>query len=141
MNLNGVPDMQLAGTGAPRRAARNSKTSDFTHITEYDPDFNPAGVQALASLGLAGPAPMVFPYNAKTGHITPAPAIFAKAETYNRKGRADFTKNGPCDCSPADFPAASRTSTPPATTSRSPWSTPTPAGSSSATPTASASTP
>ena len=104
MNLNGVPDIQLAGTGAPPQGGPEFKQSDFTHITEYDPDFNPAGVQAFTSLGLAGPAPIIFPYNAKTGHITPAPAIFAKAETYNRKGRADFTKNDPLQLLTGDFP-------------------------------------
>jgi alpha-amylase len=104
MNLNGVPDIQLAGTGARPQGGPEFDQSEFTHITEYDPDFNPAGIQAFTSLGLAGPAPIIFPYNAKTGHITPAPAIFAKAETYNRKGRADFTKNDPLQLLTGDFP-------------------------------------
>ncbi|MFY0541825.1 hypothetical protein [Nannocystis pusilla] len=82
--------------------------SGFTHITEYDPDFNPLGIQAFTSLGPAGPAPVVFPFDPKSGHVTPMPAIFQNPEVYNRKGRT-FNTTTRSSCSPATSPAASRT--------------------------------
>jgi len=106
MNLNGVPDIQLSGTGARPQGSPvppDFPQSGLTHNTEYDPDFNPLGIQAFTSLGPAGPAPIIFPYNAKTGHITPAPAIFAKAEIYNRKGRT-FNYEDPQQLLTGDFP-------------------------------------
>ncbi len=106
MNLNGVPDIQLSGTGARPQGSPvpdGFDQSGFTHLTEYDPDFNPIGIQAFTSLGPAGPAPVIFPYNAKTGHVTPAPAVFAKAESYNRKGRT-FNYKDPQQLLTGDFP-------------------------------------
>jgi alpha-amylase len=106
MNLNGVPDIQLSGTGAPPQGSPvpdGFGQSGFTHLTEYDPDFNPLGVQAFTSLGPAGPAPIIFPYVPKTGHVTPAPAIFANPETYNRKGRT-FNYKDPQQLLTGDFP-------------------------------------
>lgn len=106
MNLNGAPDIQLSGTGMRPQGSpvpEGFDQSGFTHVTEYDPDFNPAGIQAFTSLGPAGPAPIIFPYNAKTGHITPAPAIFARPETYNRKGRT-FNYKDPQQLLTGDFP-------------------------------------
>ena len=51
INLNGSPDVQLQGNG---------KDSDVIHINEYDPDFDPRGIQSFTSLGEAGPAPLIF---------------------------------------------------------------------------------
>lgn len=106
MNLNGVPDIQLSGTGARPQGSPvppGFDQSGLTHVTEYDPDFNPIGIQAFTSLGPAGPAPIIFPYHPKTGHITPAPAIFARPETYNRKGRT-FNYDDPQQLLTGDFP-------------------------------------
>lgn len=106
MNLNGAPDILLQGTGTrPQGSAvpPGFDQSGFTHVTEYDPDFNPGGIQAFTSLGPAGLAPIIFPYHAKTGHITPAPAIFARPETYNRKGRT-FNYDDPQQLLTGDFP-------------------------------------
>ena len=106
MNLNGVPDIQLSGTGARPQGSPvpgGFDQSGFTHLTEYDPDFNPLGIQAFTSLGPAGPAPIIFPYVPRTGHITPAPAIFANPETYNRKGRT-FNYDDPQQLLTGDFP-------------------------------------
>ena len=106
MNLNGAPDILLQGTGTrPQGTAvpPGFDQSGFTHVTEYDPDFNPGGIQAFTSLGPAGPAPIIFPYNAKTGHITPMPEIFGRPETYNRKGRT-FNYDDPQQLITGDFP-------------------------------------
>jgi len=51
MNLNGAPDDYVEGNGT---------TSPITQINEYDPDFDPSGVQAFSSAGPAGRAPIIF---------------------------------------------------------------------------------
>ena len=78
MNLNGVPDITLQG---------NNDVGEFRHYTEYDPDFDPRGVQAFTSLGEAGPAPIVWQYDPATNHLPPEPALFQDPTIYNRKGR------------------------------------------------------
>lgn len=78
MNLNGVPDITLQGSNG---------AGEFRHYTEYDPDFDPRGIQAFTSLGEAGPAPVVFQYDPATNHVPPEPAIFRDPAVYNRKGR------------------------------------------------------
>lgn len=106
MNLNGAPDILLQGTGTrPQGTAvpPGFDQSGFTHVTEYDPDFNPAGIQAFTSLGPAGIAPVIFPYNPKTGHVTPMPELFGRPETYNRKGRT-FNYDDPQQLVTGDFP-------------------------------------
>jgi alpha-amylase len=89
INLNGQPDERVAGAGpliAPT-APDGGPTSPVSHINEYDPDFDPNGVQAWTSLGFAGPAPIVFVYDPATNHMPPEPAIFQQPSAYNRKGR------------------------------------------------------
>ena len=78
MNLNGVPDITLQG---------NNDVGEFRHYTEYDPDFDPRGVQAFTSLGEAGPAPIVWQYDPATNHLPPEPELFQDPTVYNRKGR------------------------------------------------------
>ncbi len=51
MNLNGKPDQYIGGSGS---------TSPVTNENEYDPDWNPLGVQAYSSAGPAGRAPVIF---------------------------------------------------------------------------------
>lgn len=82
INLNGHPDEQVRGSGS---------RSDVIHINEHDPDFDPRGIQAETSLGEAGPAPIVFKRDPATNHMPPEPAVFQKAEVFNRRGRTlDF---------------------------------------------------
>lgn len=106
MNLNGVPDILLQGTGSRPQGSPvppGFDQSGFTHITEYDPDFDPNGIQAFTSLGPAGPAPIVFPFDPKTGHIKPMPELFQNPEVYNRKGRT-FNFDDPQQLLTGDFP-------------------------------------
>ena len=83
INLNGQADERIEGSGS---------SSPVEFINEYDPDFDPRGVQAFTSLGEAGPAPIVFQYDPATNHLPLAPAIFLEPESYNRRGRTyDFS--------------------------------------------------
>ena len=78
INLNGVADINIGGNG---------EDSPVLHTTEYDPDFDPRGVQAFTSLGEAGPAPAVFQWDPATNHIPPEPALYQDPAVYNRRGR------------------------------------------------------
>ncbi len=94
INLNGQPDESVRGEG-PVVAPDNGNpqgTSIVSHINEYDPDYDPRGVQAWTSLGLAGPAPIIFSYDPATNHMPPEPPIFQEARAYHRRGRVyDWT--------------------------------------------------
>lgn len=78
INLNGVPDINISGNG---------DASDVKHVTEYDPDFDPRGIQAFTSLGEAGPAPVIFQWDPATNHVPPEPELFQDPAVYNRRGR------------------------------------------------------
>lgn len=77
MNMNGHPDVYILGTGG---------SSPVTRITEYDPDWDPRGVQAFTSLGLAGPAPIVFIEDPGINRVPP-PSILGKRSSYHGFGR------------------------------------------------------
>jgi alpha-amylase len=94
MNLNGVADINFANNGGPM---------PVRHYTEYDPDFDPRGIQAFTSLGEAGPAPVVFQYDPATNHVPPSPALFEDPAVYNRKGRT-FNFDDPDQLLHGDFP-------------------------------------
>ena len=82
INLNGHPDEQIQGNGVD---------SPVRYINEYDPDFDPRGIQSFTSLGEAGPAPIIFASDPATNHLPPSPAVFRNPAVYNRKGRTlDF---------------------------------------------------
>ena len=94
INLNGQPDEQVHGNGVD---------SPVEHLNEYDPDFDPRGVQAFTSLGEAGPAPVVFNWDPQSNHMPPWPAALQQAAAYNRKGRTlDF--EDPDQLLHGDFP-------------------------------------
>ncbi len=78
INMNGQPDEQLSGNG---------ESSQVVHINEYDPDFDPRGIQSETSLGEAGPAPTIFVYDPATNHVPPMPELFQDPRAFNRKGR------------------------------------------------------
>ncbi len=78
INMNGEPDDRVAGDGI---------SSGVTHINEYDPDFDPRGIQSRTSLGEAGPAPVIFVYDPATNHVPPWPEVFQDPRAYNRRGR------------------------------------------------------
>ncbi len=94
MNLNGVADINFQNNGG---------AMPVRHYTEYDPDFDPRGVQAFTSLGEAGPAPVIFQYDPATNHLPPQPALFEDPAVYNRKGRT-FDFDDPDQLLHGDFP-------------------------------------
>jgi alpha-amylase len=74
---NGQPDPQVEGVG-PYKGK---------YLSEYDPDFNPRGVQSFTSLGESGPAPLVWQYDPPTNHVPPQPLLYQSFNVYNRKGK------------------------------------------------------
>src|SRR5262245_41495459 len=74
INENGEPDERVRGSGT---------TSSVVHVNEYDPDFDPRGIQASTSLGESGPAPIIFVYDPATNHLPPLPVVFQQAAAYN----------------------------------------------------------
>jgi glycosidase len=78
MNLNGNPDIYIGGTGS---------TSPVTRISEFDPDWDPRGVQAFTSLGNAGRAPIIFIQDPNINRVPPAPGVLGRLEGYHGFGR------------------------------------------------------
>ncbi|MDB4944807.1 MAG: Neopullulanase [Labilithrix sp.] len=83
MNLNGHPDINIGGSGPLQGAGSESP---ITRITEYDPDWDPRGIQAFTSLGNAGRAPLVFIDDPSINRIPP-PGILGTARAYHGFGR------------------------------------------------------
>ncbi len=84
MNLNGQPDDYIEGNGT---------TSPLTQINEFDPDWNPLGVQASSSNGPDGRAPLIFLHDPTIDREPPQPGILGTAAAYHGFGRAiDFTQ-------------------------------------------------
>jgi len=78
INLNGHPDVYVSGTGS---------SSAVTRSSEYDPDFDPRGVQAQTSLGLDGRAPIIFINDPTINRVPPQPGILGTARAYHGLGR------------------------------------------------------
>jgi alpha-amylase len=83
MNLNGNPDIYIGGSGPLQGAGSKS---DIVRITEYDPDWDPRGVQAFTSLGNAGRAPVIFIQDPSINRIPPK-GILGTARAYHGFGR------------------------------------------------------
>ncbi|MCB9611017.1 MAG: alpha-glucosidase C-terminal domain-containing protein [Sandaracinus sp.] len=88
INRNGRPDEFLSGgyptnPGDPQAPAG----TPVTRITEYDPDWDPRGIQSVTSLGEAGPAPIRFFDMPEIYRTPPRPAVFQRSEAYNLRGK------------------------------------------------------
>ncbi len=94
MNLNGVPDTNVFGTGT---------SSPVQHISEYDPDWDPRGVQAFSAAGNAGRAPIVFIQDASINRVPPQPGILGTAAAYHGFGRI-LNYDDPAQRTLGDFP-------------------------------------
>jgi glycosidase len=111
MNLNGKPDVYIGGTGCdPNSPAtqygkdqNGSCMSPVTRETEFDPDWDPRGVQAYTSLGPAGRAPIVFIHDPAIDREPPKPDILGRAEAYHGMGRT-LNYNDPEQRLLGDFP-------------------------------------
>jgi alpha-amylase len=78
MNMNGKPDIYVSGTGS---------SSPVMRTTEFDPDFDPRGVQAQTPLGIAGRAPLIFVNDPTISRERPKPGILGDAIAYHGLGR------------------------------------------------------
>lgn len=78
INRNGRPDEFVSGTGT---------SSPLTRISEYDPDFDIRGVQAVTGLGFSGNAPTRWVTIPEVNRGAPGPPEFANPEWYWRWGR------------------------------------------------------
>ncbi|MCX7807246.1 MAG: alpha-amylase family glycosyl hydrolase, partial [Deltaproteobacteria bacterium] len=78
INNNGQPDENLIGSGT---------RSPLSRVTEYDPDYDPRGIQGFTSLGESGPAPIRFFNMPEIFRIPPNPPLFQDPSVYHRRGR------------------------------------------------------
>jgi glycosidase len=79
INNNGQPDDSVMGSGT---------RSPLTRTTEYDPDYDPRGIQGYTSLGESGPAPVRFFDMPDIFRVIPQPAdVFGDPANYHRRGR------------------------------------------------------
>jgi alpha-amylase len=85
MNLNGRPDDYIEGNGQAG-ASTTDPADPVVQYNEYDPDYDPRGVQAFSSDGNDGRAPIIFLNNPATNQVPPVPAILAQASSYHGMG-------------------------------------------------------
>ena len=78
MNMNGKPDIYVSGTGS---------SSPVMRTTEFDPDYDPRGIQAQTPLGIAGRAPLIFLNDPAISRERPKPGILGEAIAYHGLGR------------------------------------------------------
>ena len=78
INGNGRPDESLFGSGTD---------SHLSRVSEYDPDFDPRGIQASTSLGEAGLAPTYFLHDPEINRVATEPEEFQNMDWYFRRGR------------------------------------------------------
>jgi alpha-amylase len=84
INGNGQPDENVYGSGD---APTGGEHSPLWHQTEYDPDYDPRGVQSYTSLGEGGPAPVRWIYMPELNRVPTLPAQFQNLDWYHRRGR------------------------------------------------------
>jgi glycosidase len=82
MNLNGQPDDYVEGSGT---------TSPIIQINEFDPDWDPAGVQAISAEGPVGRAPIIFIEDPSINRVPP-PDLMGTPGAYHGFGHIlDFS--------------------------------------------------
>jgi alpha-amylase len=93
INRNGQPDTTIYGAGS-QHSEEEFWTDPVEVVTEWDPAYDPRGVQGWTSLGESGPAPIVWVDMPHINRIPPEPAVFANADWYNRRGRVTDWDDG-----------------------------------------------
>ncbi len=93
-NLNGKPDVYIGGSGS---------TSPVTRSTEFDPDWDPRGVQVFTSLGVGGRAPLTFFDEPSISRVRPKPEVLGTAAAYHGLGRT-LDYEDPSQLLLGDFP-------------------------------------
>lgn len=86
INMNGQPDEMVEGSGLVYDEYGGIR-SEILRTTEWDPDFDPRGIQSRTSLGEAGPAPIVWVNMPEINRMPPIPEGFQNPEWYHRRGR------------------------------------------------------
>ncbi len=91
INGNGLPDDNVYGAGCGTQPPMDKQPCPspavITHLTEYDPDYDPQGIRGYTSLGFSGPAPVRWIYKPGINRMPTAPAVFANLDWYNKRGR------------------------------------------------------
>lgn len=102
INGNGSPDENVYGAGCGEQPPADQQPCPggaiITHVTEYDPDYDPNGVRGYTSLGFSGPAPIRWLYIPSIDRAPTAPGAgagqaperqfgFQRDDWYHRKGR------------------------------------------------------
>jgi alpha-amylase len=102
INGNGHPDENVYGAGCGEQAPADRQPCPggaiISHITEYDPDYDPNGVRGYTSLGFSGGAPLRWIYIPEINRAPTAPGVgagldptrqfaFNRDDWYHRKGR------------------------------------------------------
>lgn len=95
INRNGVPDDSTYGSGWEGFDYDGDGDVDDADraqdpvwvVSEYDPPYDPDGVQAFTSLGGSGPAPMTWIYMPEVNRVPPLPEEFQDLDWYHGRGR------------------------------------------------------
>ena len=103
INGNGQPDDTVYGAGCGNLPPADSQPcpngATITHLSEYDPDFDPRGVQGYTSLGFSGPAPVRWIYDPAIDRLPMMPGagagqdtsggakLFQRLDWYHKRGR------------------------------------------------------
>jgi alpha-amylase len=102
INGNGSPDENVYGAGCGEQPPMDTQPCPggaiITHLTEYDPDFDPLGVRGYTSLGFSGLAPIRWIYIAAIDRAPTLPGAgagqepsrqfgFQRDDWYHKKGR------------------------------------------------------
>jgi glycosidase len=102
INGNGHPDENVYGAGCGVASPMDKMPCPqnpplITHLTEYDPDYDPNGVRGYTSLGFSGPAQIRWIHNAAINREPTLPGAnadqaenqsgFQRTDWYHRKGR------------------------------------------------------
>ncbi|HMV66228.1 MAG TPA: alpha-amylase family glycosyl hydrolase [Myxococcota bacterium] len=86
INRNGQPDTTIYGAG-DQDSLDGFSLDPIEVVTEWDPSYDPRGIQGWTSLGESGPAPLGWVYMPQINRVPPNPPEFANPEWYNRRGR------------------------------------------------------
>ncbi len=104
INMNGQPDEAVYGSGSlPPGGSGTEVITPLARVTEYDPDFDPRGIQSFTSLGEAGPAPIRFFDMPEIFRTPPRPVLFQDPTAYSRRGRTT-NYDDPFELLWGDFP-------------------------------------
>ena len=87
INLNGQPDEHVEGSGMVYDEEFGGMQSEVLRTTEWDPDYDPRGIQSRTSLGESGPAPIIWTDMPELNRVPPKPEVFQNPEWYHRRGR------------------------------------------------------